>query len=67
MHCECERAKICVYGPHKGHNLEDPSKVLHLRVKDCCMDDLFDVGYARHVAKLSIRKETMHKSKAPPD
>ena len=40
----------------------------HLPVRpnviSCCKDDLFDVGCARHVARMSMRKETYHKSKA---
>ena len=53
-----------------GHNSLEQSEILHLLVHPtiiyCCMDDLFDVGCVRHLAKMSIRKEMMHKHKASP-
>ena len=70
MHRGKSWAEITVYGPHRGHNPLDNFEVLHLPVHptiiDCCMDDLFDVGCVLHVAKMSIRKEMMHKHKASP-
>ena len=30
------------------------------------MDDLFDIGYVRHVARISMRKATIHKAKVTP-
>ena len=61
---------IYVYGCHSGHVPGTRPDVYHLRVHpnviECCKDDLFDVGCARHVARMSMRKEAYHKSKATP-
>ena len=39
---------------------------VHPNVIECCKDDLFYVGCARHVARMSMQKEAYHKSKATP-
>ena len=50
---------ISVYDQHSGHDPSAPHEVYHLKVHPnvikCCMDDLFDIGCARHVARISIR------------
>ena len=58
---------------NKGPSLYMPSaphEVFHLKVHpnviQCCMEDLFDVGCARHVARISRRKAIIHKAKVTP-
>ena len=67
---DIETLTISIYGPHSGHVPCSRSDVYHLPVHpnviSCCKDDLFDVGCARHVARMSMRKEAYHKSKASP-
>ena len=61
---------ISIYEPHSGHILGSRPDAYYLsahpNVISCCKDDLFDVECVRHVAKMSIRKEYSHKSKATP-
>ena len=59
-----------LYAQHKGHDPSAPHEVYHLKVHPnvikCCMEDLFDVGCARHVARISRRKAVIHKAKVTP-
>ena len=59
---------ISIYGPHSGYVPCSRFDVYHLgthpNVISCCKDDLFDVGCARLVARMSMCKEAYHKSKA---
>ena len=52
--------QLKVYAQHNGHDPSAPHEVYHLKVHPnvikCCMDDLFDIGCARHVARISMRK-----------
>ena len=61
---------ISIYGPHTGHvpgsRLDAYNLPTHSNVISCCKDDLFYVGCARHVARMSMCKEAYHKSKASP-
>ena len=63
----CHKFKLTVMGPHTGHDPTAPKEIYHLPVHpsviDCCMDDLFDVGCVRHVSKMSMRKEKLHKDR----
>ena len=63
----CNKFKLTVMGPHTGHDPTTPIEIYHLPVHpsviDCCMDDLFDVGCVRHVSKMSMRKEKLHKDR----
>ena len=52
---------ISLYSEHKGHDPRSHhDEVYHLKVHpnviECCMEDLFDVGCAWHVTRISIRK-----------
>ena len=38
----------------------------HSNVISCYKDDLFDVGYAMHVARMSMHVKAYHESKASP-
>ena len=61
---------IIVHGQHEGHNPGSRSDLYHLPVHPCvinrCMEDLFDVGTCRHVAKMSLSKEAFHFRRASP-
>ena len=61
---------LSIYGPHTGHVPGSRPDAYYLpahpNVISCCRDDLFYVGCARHVARMSMRKEAYHKSKASP-
>ena len=52
-HFLCECPSIIVYDQHSGHDPSAPHEVYHLKVHPnvikCCMEDLFTVGYARHM------------------
>ena len=65
-----KNATIYVYSHHIGHDPRSRRDLyylpVHPKVLDYCMEDLFDVGCARHVVKMSIMKEIFHKSKATP-
>jgi hypothetical protein len=56
--------KVNVCGPHSGHDVLTSSKiyysVVHPKVVDECINDLFDVGCVRHVAKMSVRKQKVY-------
>ena len=62
-----KQVSISVYAQHKGHDPGAPHEVYYLKVHPnvihCCMEDLFDVGCARHVARISMRKAIIHKNK----
>ena len=53
-------ATIFVYGQHIGHTPRPRRDLYHLAMHPefiaCCMEDLFDVGCARHVAKLQQKQ-----------
>jgi hypothetical protein len=57
-----------IYGFHSGHVQESRPDAYHLpphpNVISCCKDDLFNAGCARHVAKMSRRKELVYECKA---
>ena len=61
---------ISVYGCHSGHVLGSRADLYYLpahpNVISCCKDNLFDVGCARRVAQMSMRKEAYQKSKTSP-
>ena len=62
---------ISLYSEHKGHDPRSHhDEVYHLKVHpnviECCMEDLFDVGCARDVARISIRKAQVQKAKVSP-
>lgn len=63
-------ASISLYPIHEGHvpgTRKDLYQLpIHPHVIECCMEDLFDVGSSRHVAKMSTSKETLHKERASP-
>ena len=65
-----ETVSVSIHGFHSGHVPGSRPDVYHLpphpNVVSCCKDDLFDVGCARYVAKMSRRKELVHKCKASP-
>jgi hypothetical protein len=67
--CEFNR-KVNVCGPHSGHDVFKSSEIYHLPVHptvvDGCMNDLFDVGCVRHVAKMSVRKQKVYQINASP-
>ena len=61
---------IIVYAQHSGHP-SAPHEVYNLKVHpnviNCqCMEDLFVVGCARHVSRISKAKTTIHKVKVTP-
>ena len=48
-----------------GSQVSDSKKILtHPNVISCCKYDIFYNGCARHVARMSMRKEEYHKAKA---
>ncbi|MCO5554036.1 hypothetical protein L7F22_007562 [Adiantum nelumboides] len=59
-----EKATIRVLRGHQGHvpgSLEDLYHLpVHPMVKKRCMEDLFDIGTCRHVARSSVSKEAFH-------
>lgn len=59
-----DNAAINVYGQHQGHIPGSRNDLYHLPVHptvvESCMDDLFDVGTCRHVARMSTSKEHFH-------
>ncbi|KAI5062450.1 hypothetical protein GOP47_0022989 [Adiantum capillus-veneris] len=56
-------AHISTYPTHEGHIPRSREYLYHLPVHpnviECCMEDLFDVGTARHVANMSLSKEKL--------
>ena len=66
----CPMTSISIYGTHIDNVSGSRSYVYHLpthpNVISCCKDYLFDGGCARHAARMSMRKEAYHKSKASP-
>ena len=65
-----EQASIDWYPVHEGHLPGTRGDLYHLPIHptviECCMEDLFDVGCARHVAKMSLSKETLHFERSSP-
>ena len=55
-----KQGSIVVYAQHNGHDPSAPHEVYHLKLHPndikCCMEDLFYVRCARHVARISRRK-----------
>ncbi|KAI5062862.1 hypothetical protein GOP47_0021409 [Adiantum capillus-veneris] len=69
QHChDGDRVTITIHGNHTGHIPSSRADLYHLPVHSTvvayCMDDLFDVGMCRHVAKMSISKERFHMANA---
>ena len=54
------QTNIIVYGQHTGHDPKSREDMFYLPVHEnvlkTCMEDLWDVGCARDVAKMSFRK-----------
>ena len=49
---------ISIYWPHvPGSRPNVYYLLVHTHVVSCCKDDLFDVGDARHVTRMSMRKD----------
>ena len=57
-----------VQDTHEGHIHGSRADLYHLPVHPsvlaCCMEDMFDVGTCRHVAKMSKSKEGLHMQNA---
>ena len=64
----CDKVTIGLHNVHEGHDPGTRADLYHLpvhpRVIECCMDDLFDVGTSRHVAKMSKSKEAFQLERA---
>ena len=65
-----DNVAIIMQGSHKGHVSGSQSDLYNLQVHPIaikrCMEDLFDVGTCRHVAKISVSKEQFHICMASP-
>ena len=63
-----DKVSIFVHGTHEGHVPGSRADLYHLPVHPnviaCCMEDLFDVGTNRHVARMSLSKEKSHQERA---
>ena len=61
------QTNIIVYGQHTGHDPKSREDMFYLPVHEnvlkTCMEDLWDVGCARDVAKMSFRKQDIQKAK----
>ena len=61
---DSNKVNLLLYDTHEGHVPGTRADLyylpIHPRVIACCMDDLFDVGTCRHVAKMSKSKENFH-------
>ena len=61
-------ASISLYPIHEGHTPGTREDLYYLPVHpdvlQCCMEDLFDVGTSRHVAKMSRSKEILQYERA---
>lgn len=65
-----KNASIHLHPIHEGHIPGTREDLYHLpvhpKVIECCMEDLFDVGSPRHVAKMSLSKERLHFERSSP-
>lgn len=68
--CDSNKVNILLYDIHEGHVPGTRADLyylpIHPRVISCCMDDFFDVGTCRHVAKMSVSKENFHIQNSSP-
>ena len=59
-----------VYVQHNDHAPSASHEVYHLKVHPnffkCCVEDLLDVGCARHVTRISRRNSIIHTTKVTP-
>lgn len=67
---DTQNASISLFPLHEGHSPGTREDLYHLPVHpnviECCMEDLFDVGSSRHVAKMSLSKERLHYERSSP-
>ena len=67
---DSNKINILLHAIHEGHVPGTRADLyylpIHPRVIACCMDDLFDVGTCRHVARMSKSKESFHIQNASP-
>ncbi|KAI5072117.1 hypothetical protein GOP47_0012223 [Adiantum capillus-veneris] len=67
---EVDEVSIVLHAQHHGHvpgsRLDLYYLPVHPRVLHRCMEDYFDVGTSRHVAKMSVSKQNFHMQQVPP-